>query len=439
MACVSPHLPPARRRRALVTALVLLVAGPGCVRNEDRTATLTFGFWGSTEQARTEAAVARAFEAANPGVRIETMAIAGNSSRYNDKVQAMLVGQVAPDVIMIESARYDEWASRGVLAEIGADVGAIDAATPLMPVARQAFERGGRFYAAPINAHAFATYYNRNALAAAGVSLDVARLEWEELLAIAPRLSKAAGGASATTDYALQMPLPIILFWAFGGTLFDDPHTPRRALVNTREGRDAISFMRRLLASGAVLPPDIGAMAADHGTFQLFRDGRIAFYFSGRWNTPDFLRIRDFEWDVAPIPAGPAGAISLHGGTALGVWTGARNQELARRFVRFYASETGARIAMQTKRLVPVHRTLAYSDDFLSLTPPASLAVFARGMEAGAARSYLYAPGFGVAKRIFDEAMERALLSPHLPAEAVLADLERDLNRWLEQRAARLP
>ncbi len=257
-------------------------------------------------------------------------------------------------------------------------------------------------------------------------------------LAIEPRVA-AAGSADATTDYALQMPLPIILFWSFGGTLFDDPYQPRRALVNTPEGRAAIGYMRRLLATGAVLPPDIGAMAADHGTFQLFRDGRIAFYFSGRWNTPDFLRIRDFEWDVAPIPAGPAGAVSLHGGTALGVWNGTRNPDLARRFVHFYASEAGARIAMQTKRLVPVHRTLAFSDEFLGLTPPTSLAVFARGMEAGAARSYLYAPGFGVAKRLFDQAMERALLSPDLPAEVVLADLEQELNRWLARREHRSP
>jgi multiple sugar transport system substrate-binding protein len=405
----------------------------GCTRPASGGRTITYSFWGTPEQQKTELAVIAAFEAAHPGTRVVPRPIPGAVPRYNDKLQAMFVGQVAPDVIMIEMSRYDDWAARGVLADISEDVEKLAREHDMMPVARQAFERDGRFYGAPINAHAQAMYYNREALAAAGVAVPAEGFTWAGLLDLAPRLARRAGGTKAITDYAYQLPPPTILFWAFGGALFDDLYHPHRATVNSAGGAAALRYMRAALATGAVLPPDVGALAADTGTYQLFRDGKVALYVSGRWMTPDFMRIKGFHWDVMPIPAGPAGRISQHGGTALGVWRNSREPELARAFVHFYASPAGARITMAGRRYVPVYRELAFSAEYLRLTPPEHLAVFSRTMEAGAALNYLYAPGYSEVKRLFDAAMEKAIIRTDLAPEAVLAELELELNRWLKQ------
>ncbi|MCC6414339.1 MAG: sugar ABC transporter substrate-binding protein [Opitutaceae bacterium] len=426
-----------RRRHSIIglfaPALVCLVVAAGCARTESGRRTITYSFWGTPEQQKTELAVIRAFEAAHPGVRVVPRPVPGAVPRYNDKLQAMFVGQVAPDVVMIEMSRYDDWASRGVLADISDDVEELARSYDMMPVVRQAFARDGRFYAAPINAHAQAMFYNREALAAAGVEAPAEGFTWEELLTLAPRLARHAGASGAVTDYAFQLPPPTILFWAFGGRLFDDLYQPQRATVNSPGGAAAVRFMRRALATDAVLPPDIGALASDTGTYQLFRDGRVALFVSGRWMTPDFMGIRNFTWDVLPIPAGPAGRISQHGGTALGVWRGSREPELARAFVRFYASPEGVRLTMAGRRYVPVYRRMAFSEEFLRLTPPESLAVFSRSMEAGAALNYLYAPGYSDVKRLFDAAMEKAIIRTDLAPEAILAELEQELNRWLKQ------
>ena len=413
--------------------LALLVGLAGCTRPDASENTITYGFWGTVEQQKNERAVIEAFEAANPGVRVVAQPFPGTSMRYNDKMQAMLVGQVAPDVIMIEAARYDEWRVRGVLADLTAEVESLGREYELMPVVRQAFMRDGRFYAAPINAHGYVTYFNRTALAAAGLELPAGGITWEWLLEVAPRLSRRADQPSAPTDYAMQLPFPTMIFWAYGGRIFDDLYRPTRATVNTPAGQAAVDYLRRAIAPGTILPPDIGAMAADHGTFQLFRDGKIAFFFSGRWITPDLLGVRDFSWDVRPIPRGPAGAISQHGGTLLGLWTGAKNPELARRFIRFYASAEGTRRVMTGRRYVPVYRQLAYGPEFLALTPPQSLRVYSDTMEAGASLFYLYAPGLGEVKRLFDSAMEKAMIRPEIPATRILADLEAELNHWLQE------
>lgn len=419
--------------RCVAGALSLLALGVGgCTRPEQQENTLTYSFWGSLEQQKTEQAVIRAFEAANPDVKVIAQPIPPPIQRYNDKLQAMFVGQVAPDVVMVEFSRYDEWRARGVLEDVTEDVEALSSRYELMPGVRRAFAREGRFYAAPVNAHAYVTHFNREALAAAGIALP-GDITWQWLEEVAPKLSRRAGAAAATTDYAFQLPLPTIVFWAFGGRMFDDLFHPTRVTVRSPQGSAAIDCLRRLMATGAVLPPDIGTMASDVGTYQLFRDGKVALFFNGRWSTPDFLRIRDFHWDVRPLPRGPAGRISQHGGTLLGVWTGSKQKELAKRFVRFYASPEGMRWVLPGKRYVPVYRQMAYGQDFLALTPPRSLHVYAETMEDGAALNYLYAPGYGEVKRLFDDAMQRAMLRPEVPAEIILAGLEKELNRWLEK------
>jgi len=422
------------RRFAVALLAVAGLLGSGCLRPVGDETVITYSFWGSVEQIETELALIRAFEQANPGVRVEPQAIPGTSARYNDKLQAMLVGQVAPDVIMIEMACYDEWASRGVLADVTGIIQDLEQRYELMPVVRQAFARKGAFYAVPINAHAHATYLNLDALAAAGVEIPAAGFTWQGLLELAPRLSRRAGAAKAQTDFALQLPTPTILFWAFGAQLFDDLYHPRKATVASPEAVAAVEYMRAMLATGAVLPPGIGALSADAGTYQLFRDGRVAIYFSGRWSTPQFRDIAAFRWDVAPIPAGPAGRISQHGGTALGVWQGSAQADWARRFIQFYASAEGNRVTMAGRRYVPVVRELAEGEDFLALTPPDSLRVFVETMEAGGSRAVLYAPGMGEVRRLFDSAVERALIRTEVPATEILGDLQLELERWLKRR-----
>jgi multiple sugar transport system substrate-binding protein len=421
----------------MIPAVVAALAWGGlssCTRPEEEANTIVFSYWGSPEQQRTERAVIEAFEAANPGVRVKSLPVSPPLQRYNDKVQAMLVGQVAPDVIMIEFSRYDEWRARGVLEDVTGQMAELSQHDELMPVARRAFERDGKFFAVPTNAHAYVTYFNRDALAAAGVAMPEA-MTWAWLEEVAPKLSRRAGSTTATSDYAFQLPLPSIMLWAFGASLFDDLFNPTRSTVNTPEAVEAIACIRRLLATGAVLPPEIGTMTLDVGTYQLFRDAKLAFFFSGRWSTPDLVSVTSFSWDVRPMPSGPAGNMSQHGGTLLGVWSGSKNKELAKRFVQFYASSEGMKIVLQGKRLVPVFRKMAYGDEFLALTPPQSLRIFSESMEAGAASNYIYAPGYSEVKRIFEGAMERAMIRPDIPAETILASLEKELNRWIEKRS----
>lgn len=416
---------PSPWRTLWILCLVLLA---GCVRPPDGTVVIRYAFWGSIEQQRIERAVAEAFEKDHPGIRVELVPVGG--ARYAEKIQAMMVGRVAPDVLMVEINQYFEWAARGALVDLTDLVEELTADNPLMPLPELAFAMDGRFYAVPINCSGLAMYCNLDALARAGVSPDDLRT-WNDVLRLAPRLARRAGHPEAPTDYALLMPPALIPFWAFGGRLFDRDKHPTAVTVRTPEARAGLEFLRALHASGAAVPPDV---SADQGTYQLFRDGKVAVYFDGRWRTPDLVGRTDFSWDVRPMPAGPAGQVTLHGGSGLAISRDSRQREAARAFVRFYASARGAAITAEGGRYVPVFRAAAYAPAFLDLRPPAGIRVFSETMEDGRSRQSVYGAGSGQAAVIFGARVEQAFGEPDLSSDSILRGLEEDLNRWLARQ-----
>lgn len=408
--------------------LALLVFSGGCVRPESDEVRLQFSFWGSVEQQKVEQAIIDGFEAEHPNIRIETLPI---GQRYTDKIQAMMVGNVAPDIIMVEMQLMHEWASRGALLDLTEDMALMSEGREVMPLPLMASDHNGKTFAAPVNVSGQAVFVNKTALEQAGVEIPEEGLSWEFIEEVAPKLSRRFGDPEAMTDYAILLPDPLLPIWANGGKVFDDPHNPTRAVINSPGAVEALERHRRLLLNRYAVPPDV---SADQGTFQLFRDGKVAFHFDGRWRTPDFREIDTFEWDVVPVPSGTEGRISRHGGTFIAISAKTKHPEAAREFLRYYVSEEGALVSMRGGRTIPVFRDLAFGEEFLNSRPPESIRIFSETMEEGASKTPLYAEGLLEAMTIISRRMQQVIAYPDLPAEEILTGLESDLNRWLARR-----
>lgn len=412
----------------LFAVFVLVLAVGGCVRKKDGVTEILYSFWGSTQQMEVERKVIEAFEAANLDIRVRPLPI---GLRYAEKIQAMMIGNVAPDVIMVEMTFYDEWASRGMLADMTGIAERLAEQDSLLFVPERAFSRDGKFYAIPVNAHGNVLYVNLDALEKAGVEIPETGWTWDDIFALGPRFSRRSGNSDAPTDFLMQPPDARILFMAHGAKLFDNPYHPKIVTADSPEAIAAFRMMRDFLQSGYVAPPEV---TGEEGTYQLFRDGRVAFYLSGRWMLPEFAGRTSFDWDVFTIPAGPAGAVTTHGGSGLSIWSGSRNKEAARRFVEFYTSPEGVRITTRGRRDVPVSRNAAFGEEFLSLQPPQSAVRYSETMLPGAAQIFLYAPGQAQVMRIFNNRVSQLQNMPDVPVETVVAGLAYDLRKWLEKR-----
>ncbi len=415
---------------ALAAALLL---GPGCrVRQADERPSIRFAVWGTAAQQQVEEEIIRAFELTEPGVRVELLTLEFTS--YDEKIQAMMVGRAAPDVMLVKNYTYDDWAVRGVLADVTDLAREMDGEDELMPMARTIFSRAGHYFALPVNVHGLVTFVNLDALAAAGVTVPGEDLSWADIWRVAPKLSRRAGHPEAPADYALFEPPAYPVMAGLGGALFDDPYSPTKVTIDSPEGHAWVRWYQQLAATGWSAPRDV---ALDQGTYQLFRDGRVVFFFSGRWQVPDLAGQTAFRWDILPFPSGPHGHVTMHGGTGIAVSTASRQPEAARAFARFYAGHGGARVAMHAGRTVPVQRALAHSREFLDLHPPASNRYFVDTMEANAAGYWLYAPGALEVLQIVNRRMDEALNDLDLAPAVVTQRLRDDLVRWLERQQRR--
>ena len=416
-----------------VRGLLVLLSGllfASCVPPENAgKARLTFAVYGSLEQLKREEALVDAFERANPDIEVDLLPIA--AGRFAEKLQAMFVGRVAPDVMMLEFTYYHDWAARGALLDLTPEATELQVDNPYMPLVQRAFTRHGKYYALPINFAGYVTYANVDAFKAAGIPYPENGLTWAQIEELGPKLSRAAGNPEALTEYALQMLDTIAPFWAFGGKVFDNLEHPTRVEVNSPATADFIEFSRRTYRAPWAVPPSV---RNDHGNYQIFRDGLVALFIGGRWETPNFLDRTNFTWDILPFPAGPAGSKPLHNGTGIAVSRDTRHPEAARRFARFYGSSETARIAMRGGRTVPPYRSLVFGEEFLNLPPQGSTRHLGHAMEEGAAEFFIYRQGALSVRKILSTRLEQAVeVQPKRPVHEIISLLETDLQRWLDR------
>lgn len=414
---------------ATTVILVLFLFFAACARVEDENR-ITFALWGTPEQERAARELIRAFGEHDPEIEVELLVM--GYGRYFDRLQAMMIGQVAPDVMMIGVNYYDEWLARGILLDVTDDFHELEKMGEVMPVAREAVERGGRIYGYPVNITGVVTCVNLDAFRQAGIDLpEDGQLSWEDIMEMAPRLSARHGDPNAPTDYAMILPSLIVFFWQEGLDLFDDPYDPAEVTINHPRAVAVIERIRELHRRGWVVPPEVGL---DEGYRELFRDGRVAIFFDNLIGSLMFYDRTGFEWDILPFPEGSESNVSALGSMSLGIWSNSPNQEAARKFARFCASPEGARLNMRSQRWQPIYRKIAYGDEFRAMGPPPSMHRFSEMMEEGASRPILYAPGLQTVNRIFTDRMSQALSEPERPAEVILGGLEDDLNRWLSRQ-----
>lgn len=187
----------------------------------------------------------------------------------------------------------------------------------------------GKTYALAFAAHPghAGVYYNKNHFDRMGVAPPHASWTFDELAEKAIRLTERT--ADGVAVHGLQLPV----FWAVSPAFDADVVSPDMAeALPNREGFLALLDWLLDLANRNVLVQWEGLP---------FHNGQAAMQFDGPWNGASLRNsVVDGEWDVAPFPTGPAGAIS---GAA--AWDGfaiprtSNHPDVAWEFIKFMLSE----------------------------------------------------------------------------------------------------
>ncbi|MDQ0277872.1 multiple sugar transport system substrate-binding protein [Arthrobacter silviterrae] len=167
----------------------------------DNPVTIRFAWWGNDARAKTTMAVIKAFEAANPGIKVK-----GEStefSSYWDKMATQVAGGDTPDILAMSGSYPSEYSSRGVLMDLEKVKGEIDT-SKFAPGTVDLGQIKGKQYTITAGVNSMSMVLDPAVFKAAGVELpNDDTWTWAEYQDIAAKITKGSPkGTFGTTPMA---------------------------------------------------------------------------------------------------------------------------------------------------------------------------------------------------------------------------------------------
>ena len=362
---------------------------------------LTLSFWGSDLDTQVYQERVNMFMEKNPDIKVELLYI---PSDYSQKVQTMIAGGTAPDVIQL-SEDVHSYSSKGQVISLndfvskdGLDLKVRYGETGGLTTA---YSMDGNLYAMPDRGGALILYYNKDMFDAAGVSYPTKDWTWVEFLDATQKLTVREGDAVTQYGFAAGgwWPWWMSFIYMNGGAVLDASGQP---VVNSPEAVEAIQFYNDLVYKYQVAPsPEDYANLGTNSPDPLFAQGKVAMSTTGFWGIGG-LKDATFNWDIAPLFKNKQNATVVFG-SGLAISKDCKNPEAAWKLIEFLTSEEGQAPIVEFKQDAPANIANLSSDAFLNQSwsnKPINMA--ALGDSANAAFALPLSPKWNEMMSVFD-------------------------------------
>ncbi|KAF1297339.1 ABC transporter substrate-binding protein [Enterococcus sp. JM4C] len=267
-----------------------------------------------------------------PNIEIELVQIP--DSDYSQKINQMLVGGTAPDVILSFETDLPKFAETGSVISLDdylKDTDKIDV-DDFIPAVNKLSEQTGGNYGLPWAYASEILFYNKDMFDAAGVDYPTKDWTWDDFEKAAEKLTIKDG--NKTTQWGADALTFRGLWWSLAGQGGDD--VVKDGKLSLSSGlKDALTYQDKLTNSLKVSPePSAGDSVAD-----LFASGQAAMARTGSWMTGQYKDV-DFNWDIETLPKGERAYNSLHTGFYT-INSKSEHKDEAWKFVEFMMSEQG--------------------------------------------------------------------------------------------------
>ncbi|HVL24860.1 MAG TPA: ABC transporter substrate-binding protein [Thermomicrobiales bacterium] len=255
-----------------------------------------------------------------------------------DMITKFLTGATSgqtPDVLVWDRWQTTLYAPRGVLHNIkdrlDADGVSIDDFYA-EAVRELSWEDG--VYGLPLTVDARALFYNKGHLEEAGVE---APTTWDELLKVAPALTKREGDKLAQAGFSLgDVGLFSMYHRQAGGTMLTEDNS--KTSFNNEQGLSVLQLWQNLMDAGVY---EVGYEAGLGEGTDAFVTGKVSMVLSGPWSIGTYKKFgKDLDFGVVPPPAGPNGDQgSVMGGFGLAIAEGAKEQDGGWQLVKWWLAD----------------------------------------------------------------------------------------------------
>ncbi|CAN5449966.1 sugar ABC transporter substrate-binding protein [soil metagenome] len=369
--------------------LILPLLAVGCSRATgcpDGKVCLRYMAWGNPEQLGVEQKIVDEFNAKNEDLFVKLFRVPGSS--YGIKMTTMLVSGTAPDVMRVDHYNFPSFQKKGYFQ----DLTALAEKDPgfhrddFYPSTLAEGTVDGHIYGMNVLFGGVLIYYNKTLIQKAGLA-DPYELSkrgewtWDKFREYAIKLTESKDGRVKTFGASVpSFPVSVPIVYSFGGNLLDKSMT--HGEVSSPQTVKAFQFLADLIWKDHAAPtPAEGATSA-----YTFESGKLGMTFDWMGGTPRYRGvIKDFDWDVCPVPSGPDGAPTILKGNQVVIARNSQHPKEAWRFIRFLTGvETENNLYAVIRRSFPTRKAVAESDDFLKTTQsPFNTRAFITSIEHG--------------------------------------------------------
>lgn len=414
---------------AAAASLALGLAACSSAESGDGPTDVTFRIWSDDAVAAAYKASFDEFTAQNPDITVTVNQVPWKN--YWDKLRADLSGGGGDDIFWLNAPNFTTYADNGNLSNISETLP--DEVANWEPSAVEKYTRDGSLWGVPqLIDGGKVLYYNKKLVQDAGIDLetltwDPSNAQADTFLPAAQKLTVDAKGVTADQpgfdasnivqfgfNSAYDFDAIIGNFIASNGGVYQEDG--RYVFADNAEAVEAIEYVVGLVNDAHVSPS--AADTNDNADFSLnqFLQGKLALFESGAYNLANISDGANFEWGIAPIPAGPSGRIPVTNSIIAAGNASTEHSDATTKVLAWIGSEEGSRPLGANGSLIPA--------------------------VTAAQQSYFdYWDSKGVDARLFPEGVQDGILKndPVPNAQAATADLDAAWKEIFAGRAANIP
>jgi multiple sugar transport system substrate-binding protein len=360
---------------------------PGPVRPDQNIhkTVLRFSTWGSAEEMKVVKGLVQEFERTHPHIDVDVLHV---PDQYFQKLHILIAADMAPDVMFTNSLYVPVYSAYGIFADLTPYLNASSSDKGrAIQTGLQADVQADDFYpqaltactgkvkatsknilaAIPRDISNLVVFYNRNLFDQAHEPYPQPNWTWAQFLKTAQALTVDQEKDGHPEQFAIGFNRTPPLFWlpyvwSAGGDLFNaDLTRPRFEESAVLKGLQFYADWRNRYH---IAPTQKEAGQATMS--QLFLQQKTAMMVSGRWSVPIFRNQAAFEWDVVPLPQGPAGSKTGIDASGFAMSAKTANPKAAWELIAFLSSQTASKAYAESGLIVPARLDVALSETFLN-------------------------------------------------------------------------
>lgn len=334
--------------------VLLLLAGVSFTLSAQTT--IKYAFWGNPDAIGVEKDIIDAFEAANPDIKVTPIAVAYND--YHAKLQILIAGGQAPDVMRVDSYFFQGFLKTGALKDLTSLIKAdkVDL-TKYYQAGLQDSMSAGKYYGLPWGTAPLYMFINTKLFKEAGVAVPSSNWTWDDFVKTAKALSKGEGenmiNGYGTTALELNTILPFI--WGAGEDIFTKDRM--KFALTTPGATKKIDELAALVKAKTFADPAI--FTNGDVLMRYFVQGKVAMMMGAASTILSLQKSEGVEFTLLPFPGtAKVPAVTISKSNTISLYSKIKDKKVADaawKFLKFLRApgEQGETLYMQAKRMPP--------------------------------------------------------------------------------------